>query len=207
MKTSVIEVRDMLSVLTVDEVEQRIRNVPGVASATVNYAARSATVRCDETRLEVADIKVIVHQRGPQSADEALPKHVSEHEPAQKQAAAPTPRAAPASTSTPAIPAIPAVPAPVAPALDDPTGHSASDPPPPPHPPATAKAGSLDDPSVKDVDEVARALGADIENGLTSEEASRRLSADGANELRAAPQRPAWRRFLSHFHDPLVYLS
>ncbi len=57
MKTSVIEVRDMLSVLTVDEVENRIRNVPGVASATVNYAARSATVRYDKTRLEVADIK------------------------------------------------------------------------------------------------------------------------------------------------------
>ena len=56
MKTSVIEVRDLLSVLTVDEVEKRIRNVPGVASATVNYAARSATVRYDETRLEVADI-------------------------------------------------------------------------------------------------------------------------------------------------------
>ena len=79
MKTSVIEVRDMLSVLTVDQVEKRIRNVPGVASATVNYAARNATVRYDETRIEVADIKVIVHQRGHQSADEALPKHVSEH--------------------------------------------------------------------------------------------------------------------------------
>ena len=142
-------------------------------------------MRYDETRLEVADIKVIVHQRGLQSADEALPKHVSEHEPAHKQAVAPPPRAAAASTSTPALPALPAVPAvpavPVspgvpatqAPALDDPTGHSASDAP-PPHPPAMAKAGSLDDPSVKDADEVARALGADIESGLTSEEASRR---------------------------------
>ena len=71
MKTSVIEVRDMLSVLTVDEVEKRIGKVPGVASATVNYAARNATVRYDETRLEVADIKVIVHQRGRQTADES----------------------------------------------------------------------------------------------------------------------------------------
>ena len=203
MKTSVIEVRDMLSVLTVDEVEKRIGNVPGVASATVNFAARNATVRYDETRLNVADIKVIVHQRGRQSADEALPKHVSEHKPAQKQAAAPTPGAAPASASTPVVPAVPA---PAAPALDNHTGDSASDAPPPPHPPAMAKAGSLDDPSVKDADEVATALGADIENGLTSEEASRRLSADGPNELRSAPRRPAWRRLLSHFHDPLVYL-
>ena len=212
MRTSVIEVRDMLSVLTVDEVEKRIRNVPGVSSATVNYAARSATVRYDETRLEAADIKVIVHQRGLQSADEALTKHVSKHEPAHKQAAAPTPRAAPASTSTPAppplpaVPAAPGVPATEAPALDDPTCDSASDAPPPPHPPALAKAGSLDDPSVKDADEVARDLGVDIENGLTSEEASRRLAQDGPNELRSAPRQPAWRRVLAHFQDPVVYL-
>ena len=203
MKTSVIEMRDLLSVLTVEEVEKRIRNVPGVASATVNYAARNAAVRYDETRLEVADIKVIVHQRGRQSADEPLPKHVSEHKPAQKRAAAPTPGAARASASTPVVPAVPA---PVALALDDLTGHSASDAPPPPHPPAMAKAGSLDDPSVKDADEVARAFGADIENGLTSEGASRRLAQDGLNELRSAPRQPAWRRFLSHFRDPLVYL-
>ena len=65
---------------------------------------------------------------------------------------------------------------------------------------------SLDDPSIRDADEVAMALGADIENGLTSADASRRLSADGRNELRSVPIRPAWRRFLAHFHDPLVYL-
>ena len=203
MKTSVIQVRDLLSVLTVDEVEKRIRNVPGVASATVNYAARNAAVRYDETRLEVADIKVIVHQRGRQSADERLAKHVSEDEHAHKQAAASMLQAAPASASTPVVSAVPA---PVAPAVDGQEGHSASDTPPPPRPPAVAKAGSLDDPSVKDADEVARALGANIENGLTSEEASRRLAQDGPNELRSTPQRPAWRRVLSHFQDPLIYL-
>ena len=48
MKTSVIEVSDMLSVLSVDEVEKRIGKVPGVESVTVNYAAGSATVRYDE---------------------------------------------------------------------------------------------------------------------------------------------------------------
>ena len=203
MKTSVIEVRDMLSVLTVDEVEQRIGNVPGVASATVNYAARNATVRYDETRLDVADIKVIMHQRGGQSADEPRPKHVSEERSAQEQAVTPTPGAAPASTPTPVVPVVLT---PGAPPVEDQEDYSASDAPPPPRPPAMAKAGSLDDPSVKDADEVARDLGADIENGLTSEEASRRLSADGPNELHSAPRRPAWRRILSHLHDPLVYL-
>ncbi len=64
MKTSVIEVHAMLSVLSVDEVEKRIGEVPGVESVTVNFAAGNATVRYDETRLEVADIKSAVRQRG-----------------------------------------------------------------------------------------------------------------------------------------------
>jgi magnesium-transporting ATPase (P-type) len=69
-----------------------------------------------------------------------------------------------------------------------------------------AKAGRLADPSLQDAAEVARILGADLENGLTSQEASRRLAQDGPNELRSTPRRPAWRRVLSQFHDPLVYL-
>ncbi len=101
MKTSVIEVHDMLSVFTVDEVEERIGGVPGVESATVNYAAGNATVRYDETRLEVADIKVMVHQRGHQPAGESLPIHVSEHEPAREPAVVPTPKVAPAPASKP----------------------------------------------------------------------------------------------------------
>ena len=101
MKTSVIEVHDMLSVLTVDEVEERIGGVPGVDSATVNYAAGNATVRYDETRLEVADIKVMVHQRGPHPAGQSLPSNGNEHAPARKPDAVPTPKAAPASASKP----------------------------------------------------------------------------------------------------------
>ena len=70
MKTSVIEVHDMLSVLSVDGVEERIGKVPGVESVTVNYAAGSATVRFDETRLEIADIRSAVRQIG-YAADDA----------------------------------------------------------------------------------------------------------------------------------------
>lgn len=69
-----------------------------------------------------------------------------------------------------------------------------------------AKADGLDDPSVRNADEVAQAFGADISNGLTSAEALRRLEQDGPNELRSAPRQPAWRRVLSHFQDPFVYL-
>ena len=43
MKTSVIEVHAMLSVLSVDEVERRIAEGPGVNSVTVNFASKNAT--------------------------------------------------------------------------------------------------------------------------------------------------------------------
>jgi P-type Cu2+ transporter len=125
MKTSVIEVRGMLSALSAYGVEKRIGKVPGVKSVTVNYAAGSATVRYDEARLGIADIKAVVHQCGYQSAGESLPKHVREHKPARKRAVVPTPEAAPASASTPvaAAPKAPsvalvAVAAPAAPAVE-----------------------------------------------------------------------------------------
>jgi Cu2+-exporting ATPase len=71
MKTSVIEVHGMLSVLSVDDVEKRIGDVPGVESVTVNFAAGNAAVRYDETRLNVADIKSGVRQRGYEAASRA----------------------------------------------------------------------------------------------------------------------------------------
>lgn len=129
MKTSIIEVTDMLSVLTVDEVEKRFDEVPGVESATVNYAARNATVRYDETLLEVADIKVLVHQRGQQSAGESQAKDGSEdkpkHKPEQNPRAKPMPEAAPAS----ALPPEPAMPkaAPVASVIEPKSAAPAGD--------------------------------------------------------------------------------
>jgi len=71
MKTSAIEVHDMLSVLSVDEVEKRIGEVPGVQSVTVNFAAGNATVRYDETQVEATDIKSAVRQRGHEAATPA----------------------------------------------------------------------------------------------------------------------------------------
>ena len=54
--------------------------------------------------------------------------------------------------------------------------------------------------------DVAAALGTDIERGLEAAEAARRLAAEGPNTLRSTPPRPAWRRLLAQFQDPLVYL-
>ena len=66
--------------------------------------------------------------------------------------------------------------------------------------------GRVEDPSVRNADELASALSTPLESGLTSDEASRRLLADGANEIRATPAVAVWRRLLAHFQDPLIYL-
>jgi len=67
MKTSIINVHDMLSVWSVEEVEKHISGVPGVESVTLNFASGNATVRYDETRLDIADIKSVVRQKSYES--------------------------------------------------------------------------------------------------------------------------------------------
>ncbi len=101
MKTSAIEVHDMLSVFSVDEVEKRIGEVPGVESVTVNFAANNATVRYDETRLEASDIKSAVRQRGFESD---APTAASAGEGHEGHAAADAPLATPAPIATSALP-------------------------------------------------------------------------------------------------------
>ena len=114
MKTSTIKVRDMLSVLSVLGVEKRIGEVPGVESVTVNYAAGSATVRYDETRLNIADIKSHVRQSGYEStaptatsaSDGQQCKAALIAQPSTPAAAeAKAPAAAPAAMPAPATPA------------------------------------------------------------------------------------------------------
>ena len=102
MKTSVIEVHDMLSVFHVDEVENRIGMVPGVESVTVNFAAGSATVRYDETRLEVTDIKSAVRQHGSESGSPAAAAARDGHE-------GHTMPGSPPAAPTPAVPKPPLV--------------------------------------------------------------------------------------------------
>lgn len=105
MKTSVMEVHDMLSVFSVDEVEKRIGEVPGVESVTVNFAAGNATVRFDETRLENADIKSAVRQRGFELAAPVDGSPTDAHEGHAAAGAPPAAAATAASSSTPPAPA------------------------------------------------------------------------------------------------------
>ena len=91
MKTSVMKVHDMLSVLSVSGVEERIGEVPGVESVTVDFAAGSATVRFDETRLSLADIRSNVRQSG--SKDEAADSGDKNSDASEAQAAPAAPAA------------------------------------------------------------------------------------------------------------------
>ena len=68
------------------------------------------------------------------------------------------------------------------------------------------RPGDIDDASVMDAGAVAAALEVDVETGLSAQEAARRLTQNGPNELRATPRPPAWRRVLAQFQDPLIYL-
>jgi magnesium-transporting ATPase (P-type) len=62
------------------------------------------------------------------------------------------------------------------------------------------------DATTTEATEVASALGADLQRGLSAQEAAQRLAQDGPNELRAVARRPAWQRALAQLKDPLVYL-
>ena len=131
MKTSVIEVRDMLSVLSVLGVEERIGKVPGVESVTVNFAAGNATVRFDETRLNLADIKSDVRQNGFEAdagaGDAAAGDHGHKSTPGSP---AGDPEPAPPTSPPAAAAALDAPPAGSATPVKAPAGES---------PPATAK--------------------------------------------------------------------
>ena len=56
------------------------------------------------------------------------------------------------------------------------------------------------------MEDLVRTLGADDSQGLTDDEARRRLERHGRNELTAEKPVPAWRRFVAQFQDVLVVL-
>jgi hypothetical protein len=73
-------------------------------------------------------------------------------------------------------------------------------------------APAAGNPCNREVEDVAAALGTDLERGLTAAEAARRLAGDGANQLRAAPPVPSARSedssaFQHLFVNPLLWGS
>ena len=89
--------------------DQALKNWKPYSLARNEMLARThspAALRYDETLLEIADIKVLVHQRAQKSEGESPSEDVSEHKPAHKHAGEPTPEGASASASSPE-PAVP----------------------------------------------------------------------------------------------------
>jgi Cu2+-exporting ATPase len=80
MKTSILEVDGLLSVLSARGVEKQLAKLPGVGKAEVNYIAGSTTVTYDETAIDLQAIKTRIHECGYHCAGEQLPKHVCEPE-------------------------------------------------------------------------------------------------------------------------------
>ena len=76
MKKSVIEVSGLVSALSARGVEKQVGRLPGVEHIEVNYAAGSATVVYDETRLDLQILKARVRECGYHCGGELVPKHV-----------------------------------------------------------------------------------------------------------------------------------
>ena len=60
------------------------------------------------------------------------------------------------------------------------------------------------DPSLLDAQTVVEAMQADAERGLSSQEAARRLTESGPNELAETERVPTWRKLVDQLRDPLT---
>jgi len=76
MKTSTVEVGELLSSLSAVGVQRQIAALPGVHHVDVNYVAGSATVHYDETKSSLQDIRQRIIDCGYHCRGEMLPAHV-----------------------------------------------------------------------------------------------------------------------------------
>jgi Cu2+-exporting ATPase len=76
MKTSTVEVGNLVSSLSAAGVQRQIAALPGVHHVDVNYVAGSATVHYDETKASLEDIRRRIVECGYHCHGEMLPAHV-----------------------------------------------------------------------------------------------------------------------------------
>ena len=86
MRTSTIEVGELVSTLSAAGVERQLSTLPGVHHADVNYVAGSATVHYDESLTTLEAIRQRVTDCGYHCRGELVPTHVCD--PAGHEAAA-----------------------------------------------------------------------------------------------------------------------
>ena len=101
MKSTIIDVRDLLSPLSARGVEKQLESMAGVKQADVNYVSGSATVLYDETVTGLNTIKAKVRECGHHCGGELVPKHICEPE-----APLDDMRAMPVSTGATSVPVI-----------------------------------------------------------------------------------------------------
>jgi Cu2+-exporting ATPase len=85
MKTSTIEVGELVSALSASGVERQLSTLSGVHHADVNYVAGSATVHYDESQVSLETIRQRVVDCGYHCRGELVPAHVcdtADHKPA-----------------------------------------------------------------------------------------------------------------------------
>ena len=85
MKTTVLEVGGMLSVLDHRGVENQLKRVPGVYGASVNTATNTAVIEYDEKVTDIDALRAKIIECGFQCRGEVLPKHVCATQPAARR--------------------------------------------------------------------------------------------------------------------------
>jgi Cu2+-exporting ATPase len=78
MKTAVVEVAGLLSVLSAEGVQRQLQKMPGVHHADVNYVAQSANVHYDEQQVTLDDIRRRIVECGYHCRGEMVPNHLCE---------------------------------------------------------------------------------------------------------------------------------
>ena len=78
MKTSTVEVGELVSTLSATGVHRQLSTLPGVHHADVNYVAGSATVHYDEAMVTLDAIRQRVVDCGYHCRGELAPAHVCE---------------------------------------------------------------------------------------------------------------------------------
>jgi Cu2+-exporting ATPase len=78
MKTTILDVGGMLSLLDYQAVEKQLGRITGVQRATASAASNNVTVEYDETVTSVAALKAKINECGFHCTGQIMPKHVCE---------------------------------------------------------------------------------------------------------------------------------
>lgn len=76
MKTSIIYITGMMSVLDALGVEKRLRHDPAIIRVEANFLSGTSTVEYDENKITLADLQELVSKCGYYCPGECLPKNL-----------------------------------------------------------------------------------------------------------------------------------